>query len=317
MTSFYIFPGTNELFVKLFEEIVGKEGVTVAPSIFRKGVNRKNLLRLRAHQPSEWVEYVLTKMFRWDFIPTYDPSTTNVLVFSNISVTDLGVIHLKKLQQKGYKLVLYFLDSMSNVDYTREAFDYTKRVSFDVVYTFDLGDAEKYGLKHAFTMYSSLASGKDTTIKYDYCYIGSNKGRYGMVRDFVRQHQNAQGFVSMFQASDEEVREGGFDGNLSLSYEEVVKYTLQSNCLLDIVAHKGQSGLSIRPYEAVVYNRRLITNNPSIKDFPYYNPNYMLCVNDLKEVPDDFLQDRSPVDYRYRGDFSPIRFLERIDSDIR
>lgn len=305
------------MFMKLFEEAANKEWVKVAPSVFRRGVDRKNLLRLRAHQPSEWIEYALVKMLRWDFIPQYDSNATNVLVFSNISVTHLCVIHLRKLQQRGYKLVLYFLDSLSNEDYTKDAFEYTKRLKFDAVYTFDKEDAERYGFLHTYTMYSSLALDKDSTIKYDYSYIGSNKGRYGIVRDFVLQHQGLKGFVSMFQASDEEVRDGGFDGNGSLSYDEVVEYTLQSNCILDIVAHKGQTGLSIRPYEAVVYNRKLITNNPSIKEFPYYNPNFMLYVEDLSQVPDSFLKDRSVVDYGYRGDFSPICFLERIINDIR
>ena len=74
------------------------------------------------------------------------------------------------------------------------------------------------------------------------------------------------------------------------------------------------TGLSLRPYEAVCYNRKLLTNNKSILDFPYYDSRYMQYFETVEEIDWDWVKEDIPVDYGYDCKFSPMRLLEHMVS---
>ena len=61
----------------------------------------------------------------------------------------------------------------------------------------------------------------------------------------------------------------------------------QSRAILDIV-QSGQSGITLRPMEAMFYNKKLITNNIYIKEYDFYNPRNIFIlqernINELNE----------------------------------
>ena len=66
----------------------------------------------------------------------------------------------------------------------------------------------------------------------------------------------------------------------------MVVESLESDVLLDIT-DGGQTALTLRPYEAIVYNKRLLTNNQSILDFEFYDPRYMRY---FTEITDEDIQ---------------------------
>lgn len=57
----------------------------------------------------------------------------------------------------------------------------------------------------------------------------------------------------------------------AIPYERVIEYSMGAKCLLDIV-QPGQTGLTMRALEAPMFGKKLITNNPSIVDEPFYHP---------------------------------------------
>lgn len=67
-----------------------------------------------------------------------------------------------------------------------------------------------------------------------------------------------------------------------LAYDDVLKRTAQSAAVLDITQN-GQSGITLRSLEALFYGRKLITDNPHIKQQDFYRPANVWILNDPDE----------------------------------
>lgn len=75
-----------------------------------------------------------------------------------------------------------------------------------------------------------------------------------------------------------------------ISYAENLKTTKKAAILLDIKT-VDHNGLSFRIFEAIKYQKKLITDNKSIKLYDFYHPNNFYVVeNDLFEGLSDFLE---------------------------
>ena len=96
-----------------------------------------------------------------------------------------------------------------------------------------------------------------------------------------------------------------------LPYEENIAKILESNCILEIV-REGFIGFTQRYYEAIVYNRKLLTNNAEIKELPYYDERYMQYFEKPEDIDWDWVKDPEEVDYCYQGDFSPAAWKENM-----
>ncbi|MEK5777604.1 lipopolysaccharide biosynthesis protein, partial [Acinetobacter nosocomialis] len=59
---------------------------------------------------------------------------------------------------------------------------------------------------------------------------------------------------------------------------EIVELYAKSNIILDI-SHPGQSGLTMRTFEAIGAGKKLITTNTNIKEYPFYNANNIFIIS--------------------------------------
>jgi len=73
----------------------------------------------------------------------------------------------------------------------------------------------------------------------------------------------------------------------SLSTDEIYELYKKSNVILDI-NHPNQNGLTMRTFEAIGANRKLITTNQKVKNYSFYNPDNILVID-----RDDFNIDKS------------------------
>src|SRR5690606_10943726 len=75
-----------------------------------------------------------------------------------------------------------------------------------------------------------------------------------------------------------------------IPFSEIYKLSQNTKIVID-VAHPNQKGLSIRPYEALGLQRKLITNNTEIKKYDFYNANNIFVIEnfDNLDIPDSFL----------------------------
>ena len=68
----------------------------------------------------------------------------------------------------------------------------------------------------------------------------------------------------------------------SLQHSEIINLYKKSKAVLDI-NHPFQTGLTMRTFEALGAGRKLITTNPYVKEYPFYNPQNILVI-DRKNV---------------------------------
>ena len=99
--------------------------------------------------------------------------------------------------------------------------------------------------------------------------------------------------------------------NKRLPYHSVLSKINGSKCILEIL-QEDQSNSTLRYSEAVVYNRKLITNNSKIQDSKYYNDQYIKIFKKPREIDLDFIKSNVQADYSYQNDFSPSHLIEYL-----
>ena len=100
-----------------------------------------------------------------------------------------------------------------------------------------------------------------------------------------------------------------------IPYYDMLYRTVNSRCVLEFM-QKGAVGNTSRFLEAVMFNKKLITNNLSIKDSKFYDPRFIQVVDNASEIDPGFIVNNQNVDYRYNGEFSPIHLIEQIDNEL-
>ena len=98
-----------------------------------------------------------------------------------------------------------------------------------------------------------------------------------------------------------------------LNYAQYLTLTKKATVLLDIKT-VDHNGLSFRIFEAIKYQKKLITDNKSIKLYDFYHPNNFYVVeNDLFEGLSDFLEsDFIPLSEDIRQKYSFTNWVKNI-----
>lgn len=246
-------------------------------------------------------------------------SKPTVVVFNNTSINKYYNKYtlLKVKERYPYvKFVLYFVDPVFQcID--SDAFKLASSNIFDLVYTYSKPDAQKYNFIYYPTPYSKIIDEPKNYIKGVF-FCGNEKGRtellkkvavklksfnipYNFYVEGEPEHSNRY-----FKVNNEEVKK----------YDEVIKATLNYSCILDLTQKSSKkSGLSLRAYEALVYNRILITNNPLIKEFKYYDPITMHYISNVSEIKKSWItmQLKNKI---INNPFSPINFIKDVEQKL-
>ena len=190
---------------------------------------------------------------------------------------------------------------------------------FDLEMIFDKGEAEKYGFEF-FEEFESRLPLTPTAAEplYDVFFAGRAKDRMPQIlKAYDRlSAKSLKCFFYILDANPEEQKAlpGIVYSNTAMSYRQMLQYTVDAKCLLDI-NQKGAIGFTSRFLEAVMYNKKLICDNISCTSSKFYNPKYIQYIEDMSELDADFVSaDVGDVDYQYNGEFSPINLINQIDT---
>lgn len=129
------------------------------------------------------------------------------------------------------------------------------------IYTFDPYDARKYNL-HLHTQFGRKIplNSKNIPLKYDFYFLGKQKNRQ-TIRDKIEDTLECMGFKNLFIHVNSVVEQ--------IPYAQNIENVLHSKCIIDIV-QQGQTGLTLRPLEAMFYHKKLLTNNVEIQKYDFY-----------------------------------------------
>lgn len=206
---------------------------------------------------------------------------------------------------------------MKNPQWTDEVV----REIFDLNFTFDKKEAERLGWEY-FDEFESI-----TDISYSIDYPLSDIFFAGVVKDRLPKLLEAYKIFTdaglkcnyyLLGVPEEEQKQlpGVEYSKHFLSYREMLYRTVNSRCILEI-NQGGASGYTSRFLEAVMYNKKLITNNIEIKNSKLYDSRFIQCIDDINDINTAFVKQEEEVDYQYDGEFSPIRLIEKIDVALR
>ena len=238
------------------------------------------------------------------------------IIMTNISVKKFRLEYLKELQNReNIDLVLVAVDSF--IDKQLSPLNEMKLIRFKYIFSFDENDCKKYNLIYTNSLYSKIENLSYSNYKSDIFFIGRAKDRYNMLKEFAI-YANLRGYKCNFfilgvKRKMQEKIPGITYINRVIKYDKVLPMIQSSKCLLDIT-QKGQNGLTMRVYESIFYNKKLITNNSNVKTNNYYNENYMKIFTteeELKNIDLSFINDENS-NYFYKGDFSPIKLINYI-----
>lgn len=179
-------------------------------------------------------------------------------------------------------------------------------------WTFDILDAKKYGWKLNTQFYFRCIN-KACEIKQAF-FCGLDKGRFGIIKKtetFLKKH-NIKTDIHMIGLSGE-VYDRPWVKATFLSYAEVLKKIYNSSILIDIV-QPGQAGLTMRVMEAIMLDKKLITNNKYITSEPWYNKNNIFIIGvDSDEDFSSFIINSTEMDEKVKVYYDFSTWLDRFD----
>lgn len=187
---------------------------------------------------------------------------------------------------------------------------------YDRVYAWDKKDAAKYGWSYLGPVLSAESLPSSKYPPSDLFFIGQDKGRLDMIHrvlDWAHDCGLTTDFHVIGVPENRQLHAPGIEYNRKLPYEEVLARMGSARCILDLVPH-NHPYLTLRDFESVVFGKKLLTNNPEVRGMPYFDPRQMCVSETLDDIDPGFLDD--PFIVRYGGDWSPVRFVERVCDDL-
>lgn len=244
---------------------------------------------------------------------------TKVVVFTNVSIRKICLSYLWELKERNdYKFILVSVDS--SVVKGLSPIPYIKKFPFDLVYSFDKKDCDAYGMRYTTFLYSKVDDITPSSNKSDLFFIGRSNDRDKMVCEIAKKAENNDlecNFNILNKSRKQQIKTKGIKYISKLiPYKDVLPQILSSKCLLDLV-RKGQEGMTMRVFEAIFYNKPLITNNENVKSLRYYDPQYMQVISCVDDIDFDLIKNSGTIDYGYSGEYSPRNFIAQIENDLK
>lgn len=220
------------------------------------------------------------------------------------------------------KVVIYFGDLVCK---HRLLIDRVKE-NFDMIFTFDKGDADKYNLKWLSEPFSSSIVDMDflketnNSIKWDITFVGHAKNRYEKI---IRMYEilTEKGLRCDFHIIGVPRNQRKYQdviGYKPLEFTELLKHVVSSKCVAEIVQDNGTSPTT-RYSEAMLFGRNLITDCKAFQDQNNRPQNvfYYENTNEVGEMDIEKLVTKIDFDRnKYISEFSVDTMIKNIASEL-
>ena len=195
------------------------------------------------------------------------------------------------LAQPDCQRIFYTWDSFDNLSHSLDILKY-----FHKKFTFDRADAKK----HAITFRPLYFSDKFLKVRtcnkvkeIDLLFLGTAHSDRYLISNGIADWCNSNNLIAFnyyfMQGRLVYLYKKFFDKSFgvfdfkklsfkSLSTEEVISFYERSDVILDI-SHPGQTGLTMRTFEAIGAGKKLLTTNKDICNYPFYNPNNISVID--------------------------------------
>ena len=225
----------------------------------------------------------------------------SVLIFGIENLKDLRIIR-KHLRTRHVSVFTWnpVIDHSQNHRVRRLHIRMLKGLGFRVA-TFDPADAAQYQLDLVPQVYRRVDAFRQCVpTDVDVYFLGKDKGRFDALHQLGTQLQG-QGLRTDFLVVPEPVRDYPAQSPVSIcqkmqSYDQNIERINRARCLLEWT-QANQTGLTIRTLEALFFDKKLITNNPWVKQQAFYHPArvFILGQDDLEQITDFLAAPMPPI----------------------
>lgn len=146
-------------------------------------------------------------------------------------------------------------------------YDAITKTGFEIS-TFDKGDSELYNQKLYSQFFRMKQNLSDIKEEYDFYFIGFEKNRSQIIRELKEKLKDFRCYFKVIHNVSECVP-------YAINIENIKK----TRCIIEIV-QQGQTGITLRPLEALACRKKLLTTNKSIKQFDFYSSNNIFIVGE-------------------------------------
>jgi hypothetical protein len=213
------------------------------------------------------------------------------------------------------KFVCYFTDLVSTLDYEPQSISSL----FDLLVSYDRNDAAVHGMKCFPTSFSNYKVRLSDKIEScDVLFLGKSKGRLKKILSVYRQLQDAN-IKCLFYIIDSNIEERIDAENIHyldnpMGYDIYLQHVQKCKCILEIV-QDGSIGETLRTWEAINYDKLLLTDNFAILDSKFYSNDYVSVIKDGR-IDIDNVKNYRPIRNMLKESIRPINLLKYIESNL-
>ena len=178
---------------------------------------------------------------------------------------------LSRICKKNQSRHVYFWNPCSSISNFENRIKKIKSYGFNIA-TFDYEDSKKYNLNYVGQLYRNDVFNQRPSSKYesDFFFCGKDKGRKETLLA-IKEILQPLGSCNFIIPENDDF----------LSYTNYINEMKKGKILLDVVQN-GQTGLTIRIMESLFFQKKIITNNKSVLNYDFYNPNNILIFDKSK-----------------------------------
>ena len=192
---------------------------------------------------------------------------------------------------------------------------------FDLILSFDPEDAERYGFVYCPLSYSPLSEAERLQklgTRSDVFFMGSAKQRLDMIFAVYERLRNV-GLDCDFHIVGVPLQEQRYADEINyctfLPYMDYLRMALSSRCILELLQDPTHHGFTARTGEALVYGRKLLSNNTSLTSAPFYDQRQIGVFSHPEKMNIDFItNDLQPA--CLPSVFSPRHTLKLIEERL-
>lgn len=226
------------------------------------------------------------------------------------------IVYLKGKYPKS-KFVSYYIDLVKPKNNAPLIEPFKIKDKYDLIISYDEGDAAYYGLEFFPTSFSDYSPEDDFTIsESDVFFVGRPKSRLKDIIEIYKilsSHGLKCDFYILGVDENEKIAlEGIHYIEKPMPYQENLKHVIKSRCLLEIM-QENATGATLRTWEAINYGKCLITNNKSLDRTSFYSSRFVTIFSDAYKLDIPFIKTYQPFDNSLKMNIRPIKLLEFIE----
>lgn len=332
--NFVILGSKNEIFKTSFKDVLCQENVcyidddVLQESFICRLLHRfcfSSLTNKFIHTPFEnvWNRFKIKFSFA-------EKKTLCFVIMSNWIRNSNGgteIVSYLRRHYPGCKVVWFAQDILKTIrnPFTKKLVDVEKlKKKTDLVISYDMEDARKYGLEYHPTVLSKVPILVEKKYQSDVFFIGKSKKRLDLLVEISKGLKN-YGVNCNFMVlgiPKEEQKEPEYIHYIEkpLTYAENLYYAQNAKCLLELM-QPDAVGYTFRTSEALLYGKKLVTNNIIIRKAPFYNEDGIIVLEELSsaffEQTAKKIQDEKTVQYENIDLISPRHLLDFVEDKLK